>query len=56
MFGVGYEVNGEKFFKVCEDMTEAQNEANNISCMGICEVTVYDYDTETKTFMEFYTV
>lgn len=55
MFGIMYETSDGKVFKICETLEEAQNQGNNIACMGY-EVTVFDYDKETKTYFEFYKV
>lgn len=56
MFAIMYETteNG-KIFKICETLDEARNKAHNIACMGY-SVTVFDYDVDTGTYIEFYTI
>ena len=55
MFAIMYETEEGKVFKIFHDMGEAQTVAINIACSGI-EVTVFDYDKDCDTFVEFYTI
>ena len=57
MFGVGYEIDGRKIFQVFDTMRKAQREVNKICLMGVCfEVTLYEYDVDSKGFVDVYTV
>ena len=53
MFGVLYETDDGKVFHICRTQEEAKRQADNIACMGYV-VTVFDYDIETATYLEFY--
>lgn len=55
MFAVMVECTDGKVFKIFETMEQAQNYANNVSCMGYA-VTVFDYDMESKVYLEFYQI
>ena len=55
MFGVLYEAENGKVFKVCETLESAQKLGADTACMGY-EVTVFDYDKEAKTYLEFYKI
>lgn len=55
MFGVLYEVEGEKRFIALKTLDEAQAKAHTLSLEGRT-VTVFDYDIESGEYMEFYTV
>ena len=55
MFGIMYEMEDGKIFKVCKTLDEAQIKANNIACMGI-SVTIFDFDMEKQEYLEFYTI
>lgn len=54
-FAIMYEAEGEKTFKPCKTLEQAQKGAQAIACMGIT-VTVFDFDMETNTYHEFYTI
>lgn len=55
MFGVLYETDDGKVFHICRTQEEAKNEADNLACMGYA-VTVFDYDIDSKTYLEFYSI
>lgn len=55
MFAIEYKTEEGKVFKIFNDLGEAQVAANNIACNGN-EVTVFDYDMYSETFVEFYTI
>lgn len=51
-----YDHEGEsKSIKVCKTFDEAENLARNIACRGYA-VTVFDYDADSQTFLEFYSI
>lgn len=56
MYAVLIEDHDGKAFRIYETYDEALNAQNNLSCMGIGEVTVFEYDSESKQFIELYTV
>ena len=55
MFAVMYETEEGKVIKTFKELGEAQEMANNTACMGYA-VTVFDYDVESETFLEFYSM
>lgn len=55
MFAVMYEMEDGRVFKIYQELGEAQQVANSIACMGT-QVTVFDYDLDSESFVEFYTV
>ena len=55
MFAVMYETEEGKVIKTCKELGEAQALANNTACMGYA-VTVFDYDVDSQTFLEFYSI
>ena len=55
MFAIMYNTEDGKVFKICKTLEEAQNRAAGLSCSGY-EVTVFDYDIESETYLEFYTI
>lgn len=58
MFGILY-INEDGFrqFEVFDTQDEARERANNLACMGTgADVTVFDYDAISKTYIEFYRV
>lgn len=55
MFAVMYEMEDGKVFKVYNDLRDAQIAANNIARNGTV-VTVFDYDLDSESFVEFYTI
>jgi len=56
MFGILYENEDGRFFKIYSDLPSAQNAANNMVCGLGWKATIYDYDTESAVFCEFYPV
>lgn len=55
MFAIMYEMEDGRVFKIYQDLGEAQQAANSIACMGT-QVTVFDYDLDGESFVEFYTI
>lgn len=55
MFGIMYETEDGKVFRIFKTYEEAQTTANNIACMGF-PVTVLDYNEATETYLELYTI
>lgn len=55
MFGVEYTTPEGKYFQLFRTLEEAQDRANRYACAGY-PVTVFDYDLETDTYLEFYEV
>ena len=55
MFAVMYETKDGKVIKTYNDLNDAQIAANNIACSGT-GVTVFDYDIDSESFVEFYTI
>ena len=55
MFAVMYETEEGKVIKTCKELDEAHELANNTACMGYA-VTVFDYDADSQTFLEFYSM
>lgn len=59
MFGVLIIDKGEdtySSFKVFDTLEQAQDYATNVSCMLGLPCTIFDYDIESKTYIEFYEV
>ena len=54
MFAIMYKTNEEMNIRLCNTLDEVRAQAARLACMG-CEVTVFDYDVETKTYFEFFT-
>ena len=55
MFATMIQTENGKIFEIWEDLTKAQERANSASCAGY-EVTVFDYDVESKQYIEFYSI
>ena len=57
MFGVLVKTSEGMYFKVFEDLAAAQYYAKNTMVCGFgFSATVFDYDKEDKTFLEFYEI
>jgi len=59
MFGVLIIDKGEdcySSFKIFDTLEEAKDYATNVSCMSGLPCTIFDYDKESKTYIEFYEV
>ena len=56
MFAVLFETEEEKTFKVYADLSSAQYAAQNAVCGMGWKATIFDYDNESNTYIEFYTV
>lgn len=54
MFGIMYENDG-KIFEVCATLIEAIDRSKELNKNGFV-VTVFDYDKDSKQYIEFYTV
>ena len=55
MFGVLYRDEDGLNFKVFKEQIDASNFANNMACMAT-EVTVFDYEVDSQTYLEFYKI
>ena len=55
MFAIMYEMEDGNVFKVYNDLADAQATAKSIADNGT-PVTVFDYDIDAETFLEFYTI
>lgn len=55
MFAIMYNTEDGKEIKICKTQDEAIIQANKISRMGY-QVTVFDYDSDSNTYIEFYTI
>lgn len=57
MFAVLYTTeDGSREFRICDTYEEAQQVATDAACGLGCEVTVFDYDADSKTFCEWYII
>lgn len=54
-FAIMFEDEDGMAFRTFRTLEEAQTKANSIALMGY-PVTVFDYDTETDQYLEFYSI
>ena len=55
-FGVMFETEDGKIFKTYKTLEEAQNAATNATCgMGWLS-TIFDYDMQSNSYIEFYAI
>lgn len=55
-FGVMFETEGGKIFKTYKTLEEAQNAATNATCSMGWKTTIFDYDMQYNSYIEFYTI
>ena len=55
MFAIMYEGQDGKSFRIYDTIEEMMKDRNDLSIKGY-QVTVFDFDSDSKTFIEFYTI